>query len=156
MSTTRQQLGDRGELEVSRRALCPGCGGAKRLKPLSQNFECADLICKFCGFLAQVKATTLAAEAEGFPSRIQGAGWRPKRDQIRAGIYHGLFLVGYSPKGKLVRIEYIPPHILQATPNLYVPRVIGPGAKRAGHAMFDYQLDELPPIGRFPIYPSGY
>lgn len=122
---------------------------------LRANFQCADLICKFCGYLAQVKSMTLDDEAEGFPRHIRGAGWRPQHEQIIAGIYHGLFLVGFSKAGRLRLIDYVPADILRGSPKIFEPYVLGPSARRAGHPMFNYNLDELPEIGRKRVYPSA-
>lgn len=58
MPTTKQDLGKRGEKAVCQHVSCPRCGRERQLRPLPVNFECVDVICKFCGFLAQVKATT--------------------------------------------------------------------------------------------------
>ena len=97
MATARQQLGIKGEKAVCDRVPCPRCNKKRHLTRLPTNFQCADVICKFCGFLAQVKATTLADEAR-LPDRILGAAWGPQHEQITAGIYHGLFIAGFSGK----------------------------------------------------------
>lgn len=133
---------------------CPRCNRAKHLSKLPKNFQCADLICKFCGFLAQVKALTLGEGATDLPPTVPGAAWQPQHDQIIAGIYHGLYLVGFSPGGRLVRIEYVPAHVLQVSPEVFEPRApLGPTAKRAGWRGFIYNLEKLPPIGRTQVYP---
>lgn len=61
-----------------------------------------------------MKAVTLV---EGrLPDRVMGAAWGPQRDQIVAGIFHALFVVAFSPLGRLVSVDYVPGHILQAVP----------------------------------------
>ena len=81
----------------------------------------ADVICTFCGHLAQVKATKLPANGE-LPRRILGAACGPQQEQITAGIYHEMFIAGYATdETTLVRIDYVPAHILQATPQVFEP-----------------------------------
>ena len=64
-----------------------------------------------------------------------------------AGIYHGLYLVGYRDS-RLVRIDYVPAHILQASPDVFEPRkALSPKAKRAGWIGFEYNIEQLPAIG---------
>jgi hypothetical protein len=153
VATAHQRLGDKGEAAVAKHVPCPRCNKPRHLARLQRNFQCADLICKFCGYLAQVKAVTLAGE--DLPDRILGAAWGPQHEQIIAGIYHGLFLVGFSKAGRLVRIDYIPAHILETTPEIFEPRKpLGPTAKRAGWQGFIYNLAMLPPIGRQRVYPA--
>jgi hypothetical protein len=74
-----------------------------------------------------------------------------------AGIYHGLFIVGFRSDGKtLVRIDYVPPHILAATPSVFAPRQpLRPTAKRAGWVGFTFMLSELPAMGIWRIYPAS-
>src|SRR4051812_31407871 len=104
MATPRQALGDRGEKAVCKYAPCPRCNRVRHFRQLPKNFECADLICKFCGFLAQVKATRLPDGSAELPDRIMSAAWKPQRERILAGIYNGLYLVGYRQDGRrLVR-----------------------------------------------------
>ena len=135
---------------------CPRCNRPRHLARLPANFQCADLICRFCGYLAQVKSTTLRDGSESLPSRLLGAAWGPQHDQITAGIYHGLFIVGFTPDGRLVRIDYVPAHILQTTPEVFEPRQpLGPEARRAGWRGFVYNLDRLPAIGIKQVYPAG-
>ena len=55
MVTDKQKLGDFGERFVKQNFPCPKCKNKKTLKQLPPNFKCADIICDFCGYLAQVK-----------------------------------------------------------------------------------------------------
>jgi hypothetical protein len=76
VATAIQELGLRGEAAVRKHVACPRCRRERHLVSLPRNFQCADLICKFCGFLAQVKATTTTG-GDRIPSRILGgAGGR--------------------------------------------------------------------------------
>jgi hypothetical protein len=56
MATDRQALGTFGEERVTRDCSCPKCKRSKTVVRLPQNFKCADVICDFCGYLAQVKS----------------------------------------------------------------------------------------------------
>lgn len=133
---------------MSQRVACPRCGRRRHLARLPTNFQCADLICKFCGFLAQVKAVTLPTGSADFPERVLGAAWGPQHAQIIAGIFHGLYLVGFSTSGRLVRIDYVPAHVLQSSPAVFEPRQpLSSTAKRAGWTGFYYNLSKLPKIG---------
>lgn len=53
MATDKQKLGELGERYVIGNSLCPRCKRARTLKLLPTNFKCADVICDFCGYLAQ-------------------------------------------------------------------------------------------------------
>jgi len=153
MATSNQLLGDKGEAAVSKHVACPRCNKLRHLAKLQRNFQCADLICKFCGYLAQVKATTLSGTE--LPPRILGAAWGPQHEQIIAGIYHGLFIVGFSKSGRLVRIDYVPAHILQTSPEVFEPRnPLKETARRAGWQGFSYNLAKLPPVGILQVYPT--
>jgi len=59
MTTDKQKLGDFGENLIRKKFDCPKCKRPKTLKKLPPNFKCADLICDFCGYLAQVKTKTV-------------------------------------------------------------------------------------------------
>ena len=64
----------------------------KTLAKLPNNFKCADVICDFCGYLAQVKAARVR-NIETVPNTVLGAAWGPQRDRMAAAIYFPLFLV---------------------------------------------------------------
>ena len=153
MPTERQDLGRRGEKAVHDHVPCPRCRRERHLTSLPTNFQCADLICKFCGFLAQVKSTRLVNGQ--LPTRILGAAWGPQRDQIIAGIFHSLFIVGFTPSKRLLSIDYIPGHVLQAAPHVFEPRApLSATAKRAGWTGFNYNLTAIPPVGISRVYPQ--
>jgi hypothetical protein len=72
----------------------------------------------------------------------------PQHDQIIAGIFHGLYLVGFSLNRRLIRMDYVPAHVLQASPAVFEPRQpLRPTAKRSGWTGFYYNLSKLPKIG---------
>ena len=108
--TAKQVPGRKGEDTVRARIACPRCRRPKTLTSLPANFECADVICKFCGFLAQVKAVTISGDQ--LPARVLGAAWGPQHEQIVGGIFQPLFVVAFGSAGSLVRIDYVPAHIL--------------------------------------------
>lgn len=74
MPTDKQLLGKKGEDLVVRKCRCPRCKRKKTLKRLPANFKCADVVCDFCGYLAQVKTVTVKV-VDRVPDRILGAAW---------------------------------------------------------------------------------
>jgi type II restriction enzyme len=90
---SKQELGRFGEEKVVEKCRCPKCKRTnKSLVRLPNNFKCADIVCDFCGFLGQVKATRVL-NINQLPKRILGAAWRPQEERMQAGIYFPLFLV---------------------------------------------------------------
>lgn len=132
MATAKQDLGDGGEKLVARHARCPGCKRTDRtFKVLPTNFKCADLVCDFCGYLAQVKSKAMKGE---LPDRISGpipgAAWGPQSKRMDAGIYFSLYIVLVNEKRRAS--IYFLPRDLQ-TPEMFVPRKpLSVNAKRAG------------------------
>ncbi len=86
-----QLLGDYGEGVVVRLS-CPRCKHERTLRRLPINFRCADVICDFCGYLAQVKATE-RADVDTLPRSLMGSAWAPQKERMDAGIYFPLFIV---------------------------------------------------------------
>ena len=72
--------------------ICPSCKRNRTLVRLPTNFKCADLICDFCGYLAQVKTAT-KTDISVVPNQVMGAAWGPQQERMKAGIYFPLFLV---------------------------------------------------------------
>lgn len=139
MATTKQQLGDFGEISVAKHCPCPKCKRSRTLKRLPPNFKCADLVCDFCGYLAQVKATTVSDDLT-LPKKILGAAWGPQKDRMDAGIYFPLFVVLKAKTTNDFAILYLSAD-LQA-PNLFqVRKPLGPNAKRAGWQGFYYNIE---------------
>ena len=60
MRTDKQKTGDFGEDLIKKKFGCPKCKREKTLKKLPPNFKCADIICDFCGYLAQVKTSNVS------------------------------------------------------------------------------------------------
>lgn len=135
MATERQQLGVRGELLVISHCGCPKCKRVRTLKRLPTNFRCADVICDFCGYLAQVKAST-AKDPSRIPDSLLSAAWVPQNERMKSGIFFPLFLVLYaSPKN--FRILYLPADLQDSS--MFVQRApLKVTARRAGWQGFNY------------------
>lgn len=140
MGTAKQALGTWGEQLVAKNCDCPKCKRAKTLKLLPPNFKCADLICDFCGFLAQVKAMNVQAVSP-LPKQVLGAAWGPQRERMESGIYFPLFLVLKAPSSHA--IYYLPTDF--QSPALFAARKpLSSNAKRAGWQGFMYVLAAVP------------
>src|ERR1035437_918569 len=117
MATAKQQLGAWGESIVAKSCGCPKCKRPKTFKLLPPNFKCADLICDFCGFLAQVKAMTVKV-VQPLPKQILGAAWGPQKERMDSAIYFPLFLVLKAPDKHA--IYYLPTDF--QSPGFFVER----------------------------------
>jgi hypothetical protein len=91
MATSMQKIGQFGEQRVVSDCACPRCKRSQTLVQLPNNFRCADLICDFCGFLAQVKAARVT-DITKIPSELPGGAWGPQRARMAAGIYFPLYI----------------------------------------------------------------
>lgn len=107
--TVRQQRGVLGELAVTRLP-CPRCKRPRTLRRLPPNFKCADVICDFCGYLAQVK-TTQQESVDKCPASVMGSAWQPQAERMGAGIYFPLFIVVVSKDRKRHAVYYLPPDL---------------------------------------------
>ena len=140
MATAKQKLGEYGEAQVTKHCSCPQCKQSRTLKRLPTNFKCADIICDFCGYLAQVKAKSVT-RLDSIPKTILGAAWGPQEERMRAGIYFSLFLVLVHDRKSA--IYYLSADIQQ--PVMFVPRKpLSSNARRAGWQGFYYDLSTLP------------
>src|SRR5438876_9162322 len=92
VATEKQQCGEFGERLVCTRSNCPRCTRTKTLRRLPANFKCADVICDFCGYLAQVK-TSRSKVLDVVPDTVLGAAWNVQHERMDNGIYFPLFLV---------------------------------------------------------------
>jgi len=128
MRTNKQLLGDFGENLIIKKFNCPKCKRIKSLKKLPQNFKCADIICDFCGYLAQVKTKTVS-DIEKFPSKVLGAAWGPQKERMDAGIYFPLFVV--LKNGRNHSVFYLSSD-LQTEEMFIKRRPLSKNAKRAG------------------------
>ena len=139
MATTKQILGSFGESFVSKKIDCPSCKRTnKSLKLLPTNFKCADLICDFCGFLAQVK-TVSVVDINQLPKQILGAAWEPQNERMNSGIFFPLYIVAKGPKSNIA-VYYLPKDL--QTVKMFVPRnPLSDKAKRAGWQGFMINLE---------------
>ena len=128
MTTDKQKLGDFGENLIRKKFDCPKCKRPKTLKKLPPNFKCADLICDFCGYLAQVKTKTVS-DIQMFPKVILGAAWGPQKERMDSGIYFPLFVV--LKNEKKYSVFYLPAD-LQRDDMFIKRKPLSPEAKRAG------------------------
>ena len=138
MATSKQELGTFGEEFVAKSISCPSCKSLnKTLKLLPQNFKCADLICDFCGYLAQVKSVTVK-DIDLLPKQILGAAWGPQKERMDSGIYFPLFIVAYKDK-KNIGVYFLPSDL--QTSNMFIPRKpLSESARRAGWQGFMIDL----------------
>lgn len=140
MVTHKQQLGTFGEKVVAKLCHCPRCKRMGSFKLLPVNFKCADVICDFCGFLAQVKTQT--APDINIPSKkILGAAWEPQEDRMKAGIYFPLYLVLFK-NIKEFSVFYLSADL--QVPEMFVPRKpLSEQAKRAGWRGYIIDLEAV-------------
>ncbi|MGO9262417.1 MAG: DpnI domain-containing protein [Bryobacteraceae bacterium] len=139
--TARQTAGAFGELQVIKECHCPRCKRSTRtLKRLPGNSRCADVICDFCGYLAQVK-THSTSKIDEVPKSIVSAGWRPQKERMDAGIYFPLFLVMVAPDRRH-SIFYLSAD-LQEQAMFQVRPPLPPPARREGWQGFRYNLDSV-------------
>jgi len=98
LATRRQNLGQKGEEFVAKNCECRQCKRPGTLKRLPPNFKCADVVCYFCGWLAQVKTASVVT-VDQLPDYVLGAAWGPQKERMAASVYIPLFLVpvGKSP-----------------------------------------------------------
>jgi hypothetical protein len=128
--TSRQNLGDWGENLIAKNCGCPSCKRLKTLKKLPPNFKCADLICDFCGYLAQVKTAT-AKDPRVLPRQILGAAWGPQKERMDSGIYFPLYVVLTEKDQRNWQIYYLSPDL--QPPEMFLPRKpLSENARRAG------------------------
>lgn len=123
---------------MTQECACPKCKRSRSLVRLPNNFKCADVICDFCGYLAQVKASTAASLAK-IPATVLGAAWGPQQQRMVAAIYFPLFLV-LADKAMTKHAIYYLSADLQ-TPAMFRPRKpLSESARRAGWQGFLYDL----------------
>jgi Dam-replacing family len=103
------------------------------------NFKCADVICDFCGFLAQVKSIA-STDLTKIPPTVLGAAWSVQKARMDAGIYFPLFLV--LMRGHESAIYYLSADVQK--PEMFKPRkLLGANARRAGWQGFLYLLKDV-------------
>lgn len=139
MATDKQILGRWGETLVAKKFACPRCKRFYSLRRLPPNFKCADIICDFCGYLAQVKSVTVS-DVWKVPASVLGAAWRPQRERMKAGIYFPLFIV--LRNGRESAVYYLPTDFQK--PSIFKKRApLSAQARRAGWQGFTYDLSSL-------------
>jgi type II restriction enzyme len=135
MATEKQMLGEMGEILVTKYCSCPRCKRTRTLKRLRTNFKCADIICDFCSFTAQVK--TMSSYTEEIPSKVLGAAWSVQKDRMNSGVYMPLFLV--QIEGRKKRIAYLSADLQES--NMFLKRnPLSETAHRAGWQGFLYSF----------------
>ena len=140
METSKQKLGTFGEKAVTKHCYCPKCKKLNTLKLLPKNFKCADVICDFCGYLAQVKSKAVQ-DINRIPQQILGAAWNPQRERMEAGIYFPLFIV--LVYNKKYSIFYLSADL--QVPEMFVAREpLSAKAIRAGWQGFIYDMEQVP------------
>jgi type II restriction enzyme len=138
--TARQLLGAFGEKCVTKDCPCPRCKRPKTLVRLPPNFKCADVICDFCGYLAQVKAVTISV-IDRIPRVVLGAAWGPQKERMDAAIYFPLYLVLVAPD-QSYSIFYLSADLQK--PDMFQARKpLSASAKRAGWQGFLYNLESV-------------
>jgi hypothetical protein len=136
MPTAHQILGVFGEMKVIQNCTCPRCKRSKTLVRLPTNFKCADVICDFCGYLAQVKATRVK-NIDQVPKVVLGAAWGPQKARMDSAIYFLLFLVLAGDRPSKFAIYYLSADLQK--PDLFKPRSpLSQTARRAGWQGFVY------------------
>jgi hypothetical protein len=139
MPTAKQVLGRWGETLVAKKFSCPRCKRFSTLRRLPTNFKCADIICDFCGYLAQVKSST-ASDVWKVPKSLLGAAWKPQQERMKAGIYFPLFIV--LRDGRKSAVYYLPTDFQK--PSIFRKRMpLSAQARRAGWQGFTYALSAL-------------
>ena len=133
---------------VAKLVRCPGCKKSERtFRLLPNNFKCADVVCDFCGYLAQVKTKSVSgAVPMDCPRQFPGAAWGPQHERMAAGIYFSLYLVVEGDNGKM-GIWFLPRDL--QTPEMFIARKpLSDSAKRAGWQgfMIDTSKATAPPV----------
>jgi hypothetical protein len=139
MATLKQKLGTYGENLIVKHINCSNCQKNKTLKKLPTNFKCADIICDFCGFLAQVK-TSNVKNVNILPNAILGAGWKVQKERINEGIYFSLYLILINQNN--YSIFYLSKD--KQSEEIFIPRKpLSSKARRAGWQGFMYDISKI-------------
>ncbi len=139
MTTAKQKLGVYGENLVIKNLICQKCKKNKTLKKLPTNFKCVDIICDFCGFLAQVKTSTVK-NINILPNTILGAGWKVQKERMNEKIYFPLYLILVNQNK--YSIFYL--SVENQSEKIFVPRKpLSAKARRAGWQGFFYDIKNI-------------
>ena len=141
MTTVLQQTGDDGEELVRKFCNCPRCNHKGRFRKLTSGFKSVDLICEFCGFVAQVKTKTVR-NIDKVPSTILAGAWSVQKERVDAGIVNPLFIVLRNGKDKSKFAIYYLASEHQKV-EMFIPRnPLSEKARRAGWQGFYYKFSE--------------
>ena len=141
MATRKQELGAFGEQKVVKDCTCPSCKREGTLVRLPNNFKCADVICDFCGYIAQVKTKT-CPDPSIVPRQVLGAAWGPQFERMNSGIYFPLFLVLVTETRQEYGVYYLSTDLQKD--QMFKPRKpLSKNAKRAGWQGFVYDLSSV-------------
>lgn len=139
MPTDKQATGRIGEELVVRGCNCFKCKRARTLRRLPPNFKCADIICDFCGYLAQVK-TSLTEKTDYPPKNLRSAAWNVQLERMNAGIFFPLFIVLIGSREKAV--FYLPADF--QTREMFVPRnPLSATARKSGWQGYYYDFTKV-------------
>ncbi len=153
MATKLQELGKHGERIVIRYCACPRCKRSKTLKKLVTNFKCADIICDFCGFIAQVK-TSRVSDINKLPSKLPAGNWLSQKERMDAGIYISLYIVLVKRDDWMkFTISYLASELQSS--EMFIPRKpLSERAKRAGWQGFVYKFEDRDKLLVSRVYPK--
>jgi hypothetical protein len=85
---------------------------------------------------------------------VLGGAWGPQHHRVIAGIFHPLYVATFTGRS-LLRIDYVPAHMLSAYPSVFKPRTkLSETARRAGWQGFVYDLRELPAVAMQQVFPA--
>lgn len=109
---------------------------------MPRNFKCADIICDFCGFLAQVKTKRIKKPDEKI-MRLLEAAWNPYKKRLDAEIIFPLYIVSVY-NDKPMEIKFLDKESQRKHLDMFVPRKpLSNKAKRAGWQSFNYDLSNV-------------
>lgn len=136
-----QKMGQRGEDLVAKHVQCPRCGG--KLRRLKANFQCIDVICEVCTYVAQVKAVN--PRGAKLPRQLLGAAWGQQKKRMDLDIYPPLYIAVFH-QNRLQKIYLVPSEIQKRYKDqIFIPRnPLKETARRAGWQGFYYKFNILP------------
>lgn len=130
------------------RVTCPGCGGSLQLLPA--NTRAADLRCKQCGEMYQLKS-----QSRPFVRRILGAEYNTTIKSIQNGTHPSLILLHYDPNSMIVKsLEFVHKSWISSSA-IIARKPLGPNARRAGWQGCQIDLDRIPALARIQAIKEG-
>ena len=131
--SNNQNVGNKGELDVINKVVCPNC--RRKLMLLPKNYPLVDVQCKGCHFRAQIKTQQTKPKDIVF-----GAGWDIMEKTTKAGYPVPSLIVNFVWENhqEIIFYPFIPKNNLKK-------RVLSSTARRANYKMFNYVgLTRLP------------